>query len=364
MWFSPSSAIAQSTLPSFASIYSPSLLPVVMPQLEPLAEATYSQANALTGLRPLRAPNNTSLYLPGQGQETVTNYYATLPGVPNYMAGQNEALIATRNLLSNNFANAPAASQVSPIPDPNLLRYVYSAAHPASLGSLPTGIMPPQSQFTAIQNPTLNLLQNANLQGIAQRLASLKAPMQSVAPSTPAFSNAPYIAPRIGGISLIPSAQQILSVLGPEQMLKLLNQINPVRFSVTNIQFAPKDALAQALNNLSYNDIILLMDMMPVTQRMQVYMLLGLPMGEALVLAQNGLQGLFLPTLGNALASQRKKEIVPPSATPTPILTAPEPIIPTPAPRSTALQPAKTPIPVPTLAMPRRAQNVNTQIMV
>ena len=102
-----------------------------------------------------------------------------------------------------------------------------------------------------------------------------------------------------------------MSVLGPDQMLRLLNQINPTKFSVTNIQYAPRSALAAALNSLSYSDIVLLMSRMSVPQRMMVYGLLGIPPGEALIIAESGTQGLFIPSLSNALASTTRKRIVP-----------------------------------------------------
>ena len=102
-----------------------------------------------------------------------------------------------------------------------------------------------------------------------------------------------------------------MSVLGPDQMLRLLNQVNPTKFSVTNIQYAPRSALAAALNNLSYSDILLLMSEMSVQQRMMVYGLLGIPPGEALIIAESGTQGLFIPSLSNALASTTRKRIVP-----------------------------------------------------
>jgi hypothetical protein len=108
-----------------------------------------------------------------------------------------------------------------------------------------------------------------------------------------------------------------MSVLGPDQMLRLLNQVNPTKFSVTNIQYAPRAALAEALNNLSYSDIVLLMSRMSVPQRMMVYGLLGIPPGEALIIAESGTQGLFIPSLSNALAATTRKRIaVPTQATP------------------------------------------------
>jgi hypothetical protein len=119
------------------------------------------------------------------------------------------------------------------------------------------------------------------------------------------------MAPKIGNISLIPTVQDIMSVLGPNNMLMLLNQIDPTKFSVTNIQYAPRAALAKALNNLSYSDIMMLMSRMSVQQRMMVYGLLGIPPGEALVIAEQGTQGLFIPSLSNALASSTRKRVLP-----------------------------------------------------
>lgn len=183
------------------------------------------------------------------------------------------------------------------------------------MGNLPANA--PASAYAAISNPLLNALNNANMQSIAQRITQLNAnskasnALPGSSTAAPAYGSAAFIPPMVGQTLLIPTAQQIMSVLGPTQMLRMLNQIEPTRFSVTNIQFAPKAMLAQALNNLSYNDIALLMDMMTVAQRMSVYMVMGIPMGEALVLAEQGTQGLFLPTAANALSNQKKRVAAP-----------------------------------------------------
>jgi hypothetical protein len=145
--------------------------------------------------------------------------------------------------------------------------------------------------------------------------------------AAPAFGFAGYSSPRIGNISLIPTPQDIMSVLGPEQMLRLLNQINPTKFSVTNIQYAPRATLAAALNNLSYSDIVLLMSEMSIPQRMMVYGLLGIPPGEALIIAESGTQGLFIPSLSNALAATTRKRIAAPISSTSPSQPAPTPII-------------------------------------
>ena len=324
---------------AYASIYSPSLLPEVMPGLERLAEQEYSPLTALSTIRPLRAPSvNTQIMLPPYAtpaQPTIAE--ENVPGTPNYQRAQSSPLphiISTTSpstpasySFNEPFSSAPAATQVSPIRDPALLQPVSTAANPISFGTLPANA--PPSPFGAIANPMLQSLNRLDMNKL--RLPNPPTPPNPLnTPSTPSLSNpinppnllgsrstsaapafgfAGYSAPRIGNISLIPTAQDIMSVLGPAQMLRLLNQINPTKFSVTNIQYAPRSALAAALSNLSYSDIILLMSMMSVPQRVMVYGLLGIPPGEALVLAESGTQGLFIPSLSNALASTTRKRI-------------------------------------------------------
>jgi hypothetical protein len=338
--------MAENPYEAFTSIYSPSLLPEVMPGLESLAEKEYSPMTALSTIRPLRAPSvNTPITLPSYAnpaQPTIME--ENLPGASNYYRAQStpmphiisgtspnaattSATTATTPSYSFNepFSNAPAATQVSPIMDPALLQAVSTAANPLSLGTLPATA--PPSTYSAIANPMLQSLNRLNMNGL--RLPNLpntlntpnmlgSQAMSATSPSAaaPAFGFAGYSAPRIGNISLIPTAQDIMSVLGPDQMLRLLNQVNPTKFSVTNIQYAPRSALAAALNNLSYSDIVLLMSEMSVPQRMMVYGLLGIPPGEALIIAESGTQGLFIPSLSNALAATTRKRIAVPEPAP------------------------------------------------
>jgi hypothetical protein len=251
-----------------------------------------------------------------------SNYYkAQSTPMPHIISGASpnaamtSATAATTPSYSFNepFSNAPAATQVAPIKDPALLQAVSTAANPLSLGTLPANA--PPSAYGAIANPMLQSLNGLNMNRL--RLPNLSNPlgsqaMSATSPAAPAFGFAGYSTPRIGNISLIPTSQDIMSVLGPDQMLRLLNQINPTKFSVTNIQYAPKATLAAALNNLSYSDIVLLMSEMSVPQRMMVYGLLGIPPGEALIIAESGTQGLFIPSLSNALASTTRKRIAMP----------------------------------------------------
>jgi hypothetical protein len=307
--------------------------------------------SALSTIRPLRAPSvNTPITLPSYATPTQpTIMEENLPGASNYYKAQSTpmphiisgtspnaaATSATTPSYSFNepFSNAPAATQVAPIKDPALLQAVSTAANPLSLGTLPAS--------SAIANPMLQSLNGLNMNRL--RLPNLSnAPglpnmhntpnllgsqaMSAASAASPAFGFAGYSTPRIGNISLIPTSQDIMSVLGPDQMLRLLNQINPTKFSVTNIQYAPKATLAAALNNLSYSDIVLLMSEMSVPQRMMVYGLLGIPPGEALIIAESGTQGLFIPSLSNALASTTRKRIAQPISTTTPALPAPAPM--------------------------------------
>ena len=349
-WFAPQRVMAENPYEAYASIYSPSLLPEVMPELESLAEQEYSPMTALSTIRPLRAPSvNTPITLPSYATPTQpTIAEENLPGASNYYQAQSTPMAhvisgpsptATPSYSFNEpFSNAPAATQVSPIMDPALLQAVSTAANPLSLGTLPANA--PPSPFGAIANPMLQSLNGLDMNKLT--LPSLPNPLNTstlpnplntpanllssramsatspnaAQPSGAAFGSAGYMAPRIGNISLIPTAQDIMSVLGPEQMLRLLNQINPTKFSVTNIQYAPRSALAAALNNLSYSDIVLLMSEMSIPQRMMVYGLLGIPPGEALIIAESGTQELFIPSLSNALAATTRKRIVQPISSP------------------------------------------------
>ncbi|MCL4373252.1 hypothetical protein M1367_00030 [Candidatus Marsarchaeota archaeon] len=346
-WFAPQKVMAENPYEAYASIYSPSLLPEVMPELESLAEQEYSPMTALSTIRPLRAPSvNTPITLPSYATPTQpTIAEENLPGASNYYRAQSTPMAhvisgpsptaatmattptatATPSYSFNEpFSNAPAATQVAPITDPAILQAISTAANPLSLGTLPANA--PPSAYSVIANPMLQSLNRLNMNALRlptstlpNQLNSQTMAMNATSPNAaaPAFGFAGYSSPRIGNISLIPTSQDIMSVLGPEQMLRLLNQINPTKFSVTNIQYAPRAALAEALNNLSYSDIVLLMSRMSVPQRMMVYGLLGIPPGEALIIAESGTQGLFIPSLSNALAATTRKRIAMPSL-PTP----------------------------------------------
>jgi hypothetical protein len=298
-----------------------------MPGLEKLAEQEYSPLTALSTIRPLRAPSSTTpITLPSYSTPTQpTIIEENLPGVSNYAQAQSTPMphvVSPTYSFNQPFSNAPAATQASPITDPALLQAVSTSANPLSLGNIsPTA---PQSAYRAIANPipqalgklntnTINLPKTNPMMGVVAPI-----PSSHSQPSAPAFGFAGYSAPRVGNISLIPTPQNIMSVLGPNQMLRLLNQVDPTKFSVTNLQYAPKATLALALNNLSYSDIVLLMSEMSVPQRMMVYGLLGIPPGEALVIAESGDQGLVVPSLSNALASTTRKKIATPTTTSTP----------------------------------------------
>ena len=312
---------------AYANIYSPSLLPEVMPGLEKLAEQEYSPLTALSTIRPLRAPSSTTpITLPSYSTPTQpTIIEENLPGVSNYAQAQSTPMphvVSPTYSFNQPFSNAPAATQASPITDPALLQAVSTAANPLNLGNISPAA--PQSAYRAIANPILQALGKLNTNTINLPKTNPRIGAASHIPPSPpqvpapAFGFAGYSAPRVGNISLIPTPQDIMSVLGPNQMLRLLNQVDPTKFSVTNIQYAPKAALASALNNLSYSDIVLLMSEMSVPQRMMVYGLLGIPPGEALVIAESGDQGLVVPSLSNVLASTTKKKISTPTTTSTP----------------------------------------------
>ncbi|MEM0107212.1 MAG: hypothetical protein QXS03_03210, partial [Candidatus Micrarchaeaceae archaeon] len=85
-WYSyPQPTISQASLLPIQPIYSPSLLPVILPGLEPIAEASYSPLTALTTMRPLKAPSGAAPLLPQPftGSTSVETTITNPEGVPN-----------------------------------------------------------------------------------------------------------------------------------------------------------------------------------------------------------------------------------------------------------------------------------------
>ncbi|MEM3470587.1 MAG: hypothetical protein QXZ36_07595, partial [Thermoproteota archaeon] len=92
-----------------------------------------------------------------------------------------------------------------------------------------------------------------------------------------------------------------------QKLLEYLNQVDPAKFSALFIQYAPRSAILNAINNLSYNDIIAIMDLLPIIYRMQAYMVAGIPPGEALSLAESAstLYGLGVPPIATLPEKKR-----------------------------------------------------------
>jgi hypothetical protein len=316
-WFSAQeAALASMPAPQYTAQYSPSLLALLSPEINKLALQNYSPLQALSGVRPIM-PSNPATYNyynnhPTQALTAIEN----VPGTPNYQSAQSapaRAIMPTyaqsANPLRSTFSSAPASSQVSAVIDPATLQKVMNAAYPISLGSLPAGT---QGGIFTQNNALLNSLKNLNQNELANYLAKTT-PEQ---PQQSQFASAPFKMPTINGISIMPSAQDIISALGVKQTLSLLSKINPVKFNIANLEKATPAELANALQNLSYSDITLLMAEMPMMDRIQVYMLLGIPYAEAYLLAQNVNPQMF-PTLSNALAGTTRKRIISaPSAEP------------------------------------------------
>ncbi|MEM3247690.1 MAG: hypothetical protein QW207_04110, partial [Candidatus Micrarchaeaceae archaeon] len=109
-WYSyPQPTVSQVALLPSQPLYSPSLLPVILPELEPIAEASYSPLTALTTMRPLKAPSGAAPLLPQPftGSMPVETTITNPEGVPNPMqpATQPETIAAISPQLSQTAFN-------------------------------------------------------------------------------------------------------------------------------------------------------------------------------------------------------------------------------------------------------------------
>ena len=114
----------------------------------------------------------------------------------------------------------------------------------------------------------------------------------------------------VPGQSIIPTAQQLISVIGINQLLQYLNKINPMQFNTQTLLSAPRSLIMKAVSNLPYDTLTQIFLMLPVEQRASLIMLdLGIAdYGEAMQIAEG--YGASLPPMLSALqANQAKKRL-------------------------------------------------------
>ncbi len=350
-----------------ANIYSPSLLPLLLPGLEKYAEASYSPLTATTTFRPLRNPTNSPL-VPGTEplpQGNAVQYNTQTPSI------QGSAVNSYSGLSS--LANSPAYSNmVNTIADPATMMLMQNAVQKFNAQSpmpLPQGTS--TVPLSPMQNAQNNLLTaqlgsmlnppapnpNAPLTNTPPRLSpsiqgralnpmplGLSNSMQGSALTNPIpFANlstfgggANPAMTSVMGQSIVPTAQQLISSLGINTLLQYLNKVMPQTFNSQTLLSAPKSLILQAIEKLPYDVLLNIFLMLPIQQRANLIMLEGLATtpGEAMMMAQ-GMYGLIPATMAEAQLNGNIKKRMPgmvsPIAQPTPI-TMPMPITPAPMP--------------------------------
>ncbi|MGC9099615.1 MAG: hypothetical protein ACP5HW_03680, partial [Candidatus Micrarchaeia archaeon] len=277
-----------------ANMYSPSLLVVLNPELEPLAEQSYSPLTQLASLRPQRVPLGQSLWPQPVGEvREVNTMEKPIAAGTSYNAATNS--------IANNY---------------NPIRVTYSQPNTSSSENL-VSIMPDPDTLMRLQNiqqamskqaPLISDKQNyvspfglANYNSFKDQLEQLRKNFASQLQEAQqaiknqltnhVISNNPplQITSINNGIMnarmLIPTGSQLMQVLGAKQLLGLLNQINPARFPASFIEFGNRKQLFEKINNLNFEDIIAIMSRLNVMQRFEVFTAMGLPLDEAWQLA-------------------------------------------------------------------------------
>ena len=329
---SPQSTSTSESKSGVQNIYSPSLLPFLFPNAEKIAEETYSPLTATSGLRPIKAPagaapltlNSAALPAP----QTITT--STVPGVesPN-LAQASVPTPVTTNLSGTETVafgrSAPSQQTTGMVIDPATLTQVATPGTVAGSNLvLPLGTSAPTSPFQQAEinqiasaisaaqpstTPATSLAQGKALAQVSKPSAGSvlsvvqpnNAPLSQAA--TAVFSNSG------GGQSLVPSGAVLLSGLGANKLIALLNQIDPTSYNSLTGQHSNM-ALLNALNNLSLSDAEQVMNMLPVMERANIYLLMGIngvdTMGAALALASGAPLGGGAP-LASATGEERKR---------------------------------------------------------
>ena len=308
----------------YYTIYSPSLLPLILPNTEKLAETTYSPLTEAALFRPEKVPQGQSLsWTPtqeaqqnimaaaGNQVKTQLGIPTTTTNIPNTFGGSAPATLLNQQVvdpssmeiiptISQNFANGPNIVPLPPATYSGLNTQV-SASEP--LNTTPSFFTQPyltqlgQAQTFLDKNP--NLVNNSS-------------PQLNSTPFQPQIAFTQSGNGTVGGRLLLPTGTQLISVLGATKTLELLNQVDPKIFSAYNILYGNKNQLFNELTNLSYVDTLLLMNSLTPEQRAQIYMAINgaTTPGEALSMAEGLPLGLIPPTQQALQGTQTKKKKV------------------------------------------------------
>ena len=297
-------ATATQLLPeTFANIYSPSLLPVLFPGLEAEAEKSYSPLTASATFRPLRNPTN-------------------LPLVPNTEPlPQGNAITSYQGLQALAQAQ-PYSNMLSTVRDPAMMTMLQNQQQQFNAQS---PLLPPQgttqTPLAPMQQAEANLLSNQlgrqlqKPQTVPMTLASNSLPAQQPQArfTAPTGTNPGMSA--VAGTGIVPTAQQLISVVGVNQLLQMLNKIMPLQFNSQTLLSTPRSTILRALNNLPYDVLLNIFLQLPLQQRASLLMLEGVATtpGEAMMMAQ-GMYGMMPPTMAEAQSLSNLKKRMPAEA--------------------------------------------------
>ncbi len=288
---------------TFANIYSPSLLPVLFPGLEAEAEKSYSPLTASATFRPLRNPTN-------------------LPLVPNTEPPPQGNAITSYQGLQALAQAQPYSNMLSTVRDPAMMTMLQNQQQQFNAQSplmLPQGTTQPP--LAPMQQAEANLLSNQlgrqlqKPQTVPMTLASNSLPAQQPQArfTAPTGTNPGMSA--VAGTGIVPTAQQLISVVGVNQLLQMLNKIMPLQFNSQTLLSTPRSTILRALNNLPYDVLLNIFLQLPLQQRASLLMLEGVATtpGEAMMMAQ-GMYGMMPPTMAEAQSLSNLKKRMPAEA--------------------------------------------------
>ena len=319
-----------------ANIYSSSLLPLLLPGLEQRAEQSYSPLTATTTFRPLRNPTNLPLVpyteaIPSMQGSAVSSYqglqrlasaqpYSNLLSTVPDPATLVSILNAQQRFNNQVPMMLPSGTTAAPLTP---FQNAQNSVHGAQPGSVLTPpMLNPNAPLPGYYMPNqLKDMRGSNLNTFGLQGKSLNTP--GTLPTVGMFSGGanPGMS-AVPGQSIIPTAQQLMSVVGVNQLLQYLNRINPTTFNSQTLLSAPRSLILKAINNLPYDTLLQIFMMLPVQQRASLIMLdLGIAdYGEAMQIAEG--YGAYLPPILSALgANQAKKRL---AEVPTPLQVRPK----------------------------------------
>ena len=347
-YYSPQELAKVLSPQNYQSIYSPSLIPRLFgAKAEAAAEKYYNPLLAGAGLRPEKVPEGAAplVLASGGNPETAVTVRSPLGGVYNPAYPQGQSITTTETptpvstpTVSQTLAGAiPTFSQGSPlqqtagfIPNPTAMTIIQNPgtiAGPELIGS-PTPSAFQAGDINALQNAINQITPPESITPLTKAMAASKAlslptpaePIEALSPTTPIntipltnLANTTSFTQSGIGRTLIPSGATLASVLGYNQLLRDLNQINPVLYSASNIQFNPQQLLQQ-IQNLDYNTALAVFANLPIMQRAMVILAEGAAndLADATALAQG--QSPFSPPIAQfQQGSEKKRAIVQPS---------------------------------------------------